>query len=203
MAESYISQSPLANLKLLARADAAAVKSGVRLHEKPFTSQFVLRGDAQDRTFVAVVKKTLGIALPTTPNTVSGAGKGSDLRMLWLGPDEWLVVGDESLDIGAKLEGVVADRHAAATDVSESRTILKISGACVREVMAKGCALDLHPRAFETGRCAQSMLAQAQVILHQVSKAPDYDIYVHRSFAEYLWAWLEDASAEYGMTVGV
>jgi sarcosine oxidase subunit gamma len=199
MADSYSRQSPLAHLHLIARASEPATGSGVQVSENQFTRQFVLRGDAGDETFLAVVKEKLGASLPITPNTVSG---GDDAGMLWLGPDEWLVVSDESFDIGSKLSSVVAGHHAAASDVSESRTILKISGVRARDVMARGCALDLHPRSFGTGQCAQTMLAQAHIILHQTSDAPEYEIYVHRSFAEYLWSWLEDASAEYGLTVG-
>jgi sarcosine oxidase gamma subunit len=37
--------------------------------------------------------------------------------------------------------------------------------------------------------------------VHQITQAPDYDLYVQRSFAEYLWAWLEDAGTEYGVRV--
>jgi sarcosine oxidase subunit gamma len=39
------------------------------------------------------------------------------------------------------------------------------------------------------------------VLIHQVDDAPAYDVYVLRSFAEYLWLWLEDAAKEYGMAV--
>jgi len=199
MADTYIRQSPLAHLHLIARASAPAAKSGIRVSEETFTSQFVLRGDASDEAFLAAILDALGTSLPITPNTVSGGG---DAGILWLGPDEWLVVGDESAGIAGELSSVVTGRHAAVSDVSESRTILNISGSRARDVMAKGCALDLHPRIFEMGQCAQTMLAQAHIILHQTSDAPEYEVYVHRSFAEYLWAWLEDASAEYGLTVG-
>ena len=45
------------------------------------------------------------------------------------------------------------------------------------------------------------VLAKATGLIHQTSDAPAYDLYVPRSFAEYLWRWLEDAAAEYGVTV--
>ena len=70
-----------------------------------------------------------------------------------------------------------------------------------RDLLAKGCSLDLHPRVFGRGGCAQSHLAKAQVVLHQVSDEPAFDLYVLRSFADYLWAWLEDAAGEYGLAV--
>ena len=62
--------------------------------------------------------------------------------------------------------------------------------------LAKGCTLDLHPRVFGLGHVVQSTLARVDVILVQVSGDGDlaFDIHVGRSFAEYLWLWLEDAS---------
>jgi sarcosine oxidase subunit gamma len=61
-------------------------------------------------------------------------------------------------------------------------------------VLAAGCALDLHPRAFGPGRCAQTLLARAAVILEQTSGEPAYRIYVRPSFAGYLADWLRDAA---------
>jgi sarcosine oxidase subunit gamma len=64
-----------------------------------------------------------------------------------------------------------------------------------------GCPLDLHERVFRTGQCAQSHLARTSIIVHQVADGPDYDLYVERSQAEYLWSWLEQAGAPYGVAV--
>ncbi len=199
MVETYLRQSPLAHLHLIARArEPDSVTAGVRLDERSFRRQFVLRGDADDAAFVAAVERELGTPLALLPNTVAG----DTVRVIWLGPDEWLVVADPDIDLGAKLDAVTNNRHAAVSDVSESRTILTLGGTRARAVLAKGCALDFHASAFGPASCAQSMLAKAHVILHQTSDAPQFEIYVHRSFAEYLWAWLEDASAEYGLTIG-
>ena len=57
------------------------------------------------------------------------------------------------------------------------------------------------PRQFRPGRCAQTGLARAGVLIHQTGAEPAYDIYVDRSFAEYLWTWLEDAAAEFGFAI--
>ena len=50
---------------------------------------------------------------------------------------------------------------------------------------------------------AQSKFARCHVLLHQTDDAPAYDLYVQRSFARYLWSWLEDAAAEFGVSVEV
>ena len=210
MVEQYLRQSPLAHLHLMARAAAEADgKAGVTLSERPHTSQLVLRGDAGDSRFMAAVEEVLGTAPPVKPNTVSAKGKTA---ILWLGPDEWLVAAAPGREAktASRLQAALNPSsgtegggpiHAAAVDVTESRTVIRLAGENAREVLMKGCGLDLHPKAFGSGRCAQSTLAKAQIILHQVDKAPTYDIYVSRSFAEYLWAWLEDAGGEYGVSV--
>ena len=60
-------------------------------------------------------------------------------------------------------------------------------GETARNLIAKGCPLDLHPRVFAAGRCAQSVLAKADVTLHQLDEEPSYDLFVLCSFADYLW----------------
>jgi sarcosine oxidase subunit gamma len=57
--------------------------------------------------------------------------------------------------------------------------------------------VDLHPRVFGPGRCAQTLLAKAQVIIHQVNDAPTFHLYVRTSFAWYVAEWLLDAMTEY------
>ena len=74
---------------------------------------------------------------------------------------------------------------------------LALSGPRAREVLMKGCRLDLHPRAFTPGTCVQTALAKANVILHQTDDAPSYEITVRNSFSVYLATWLLDAMAEY------
>ena len=183
MVESYLRQSPLAPLGLLARAvpDAA----GITLCERPFRHRVNLRGGAD-------VAEAVGPALPSQPNTATESA-------LWLGPDEWLICGDT--DPAPALLEAVKGLHATVTDVSEARAVIGLSGPHARDVLAKGCPLDLHPREFGPGRCAQSVLGQVAIILHQRDATPTYDIHVARSYAGYLWTWLEDAAEEYGLAV--
>jgi sarcosine oxidase subunit gamma len=73
-----------------------------------------------------------------------------------------------------------------------------LRGSASREVLGKGCALDLHPRAFGEGAAAQTILGQAGVILLAVDgSASDYRILIRSSFARYLADWLLDAAGEY------
>ena len=206
MVEKYLRQSPLAPMGLISRAASEAdKKAGVKLGERPYHGMIGLRGDAGDPAVSAAIKKALGLSLPITPNTATTKGSKT---ALWMGPDEWLIVTapDGAPKLIAALHENLADQHAAAFDVSDSRTIIELSGKNAREVLMKGCGIDIHPRAFGPGQCVQSTLALAHVMIHQTALnkstgAPTYHIYVHRSFAEYLWAWLEDAAGEYGIRI--
>lgn len=200
MAEAHLRQSPLAHLELAARAVADRGAAGVALREIPYRTMVTLRGDAGDAAFASIVTELLGTALPTEPMTAATAG---EVSILWMGPDEWLVIVPPGrrehlpATLSHALEGVAA----AATEVGESMTVIGLSGPHAREVLAKGCTLDLHPRVFGPGKCARTLLAKTGVALHQTDAGPDFEIYVHRSFADYAWRWLEDAGGEYGVAV--
>lgn len=116
---------------------------------------------------------------PVAPNT---AAEIEGKTVLWLGPDEWLVIGGREADFP----------NAAAVDVSANRVSLVLEGTDAADVLAGGCSLDLHPSVFAVGSCAQTLLARAQVILYRTE--PDvFRILVRPSFVPYLRAWLIDA----------
>lgn len=199
MVESFQRQGALDHRHLAARAVGDRGEAGVALSERRFLAKINLRGKPTKR-FREVVAQALGCEPPMKPNTVATAG---ELAVLWLGPDEWLVVGPAGREaaLADTLRGDLGRFHAAVTDVSEGRTVIALSGPHARDVLRKGCPLDVHPRAFKTGDCAQTTLAKAIVILHRTGDAPAYDVYVERSFADYLWSCLEDAAEEYGLAV--
>lgn len=174
--------------------------SGVTLSQVRLRTILNLRGNAEGKAFVDGVKSALGVALPLEPNSVSSA---DGTYILWLGPDEWLVVSDKDVDeLQAALQAVIADIHYSAVDLTDNYEVIEISGAKARWVLAKGWAVDLHPSKFKAGSCAQSVISHAAVILHQISDEPGYQLYVRPSFAPYLWDWLVDASADVGYRIG-
>lgn len=201
MVDSGFRRSALATrgLDMLARAHSGGhEEAAVVLGEAPPRGQIVLRGDLGTRSFGAGVVEVLGVAPPAAPTTVASAAGAA---ILWLGPDEWLVVVDDDSAAGTLtgLARCLAGVDHAVVDVSHSRGVITVSGARARDVLAKGSAIDLHPREFGVGRCVQSRLARCHMLLHQVSDAPAYDLYVQRSFMAYAFAFLEDAGREYGL----
>jgi sarcosine oxidase subunit gamma len=106
--------------------------------------------------------------------------------ILWLGPDEWLVLTERPLD-RARFEGI----HAAVVDVTSSRVEIEVAGPDAEETLSKAATLDFDLRAFPVGDCAQTNIARTQGIIRRT--APDrFVVYVRTSFARYLEAWLAD-----------
>ena len=210
MVENYLQQSPLAHLGLKARAASDnGSDAGVLMGERPLADQVGLRGEANAK-FLAATEKALGLALPVDANTVNTKGRGKTLTSaIWMGPDEWLITTKPGGGEGMikKLRKALAGIHSSVFDVSDSRTVIALSGLNARDVLMKGCGIDLHHRSFGPGQCASTTLGLAHVLIHQTGEdkktgQPEYHLYVHRSFAEYMWAWLEDAAREYGIKVG-
>ena len=194
MAEAPAPRSPLASL---ADTLAEAGAGDAVLAERPDRARLNLRLDPDDAEALTAAGAALGGALPLTSNTAATTVDG--WSVLWLGPDEWLVTGPAKGGgaLAAALGRGLESKHHAVCDVSAMYATLALSGPRAREVLMKGCRLDLHPRAFSAGSCVQTALAKANVILHQTGDGPAYEISVRNSFAHYLGSWLLDAMAEY------
>jgi sarcosine oxidase subunit gamma len=196
MAENLIGRSPLQNFS----TRFSGLPETARIDEEPFTAMVDLWVDpgAAGGTAAAGL---LGIeALPTTPSTVTDS---PDATVMWFGPQEWLVcsASQDGGELEARLRAAVAEHGGAAVDVSAQRTTVRLRGAYAREVLAKGSSLDLHPSVFGTGMAAQTMLAQANVVLIPLSdNGTDYRIIARSSFAGYLAEWLIDATEEFAAT---
>ena len=200
MFDTVSSESPLVRFDLAARASNAAGGAGIFACEQPFLGHINLRGDPHEPRFVGAVRDVVGVAPPATPNTVTEAEGNT---VYWLGPDEWLIVTprDRRVAIEGDLRSALIGVRAAVTDISGGQTVVVVHGDQVRQLLAKGCPLDLHPRAFDIGQCAQSHLAKAPILMRHLDRRSHFEIIVRRSFADYFWLWLEDAAAEYGLAV--
>ncbi|MGE4635777.1 MAG: sarcosine oxidase subunit gamma family protein [Arenicellales bacterium] len=190
--------SPLSEIATPQRQLGASDRLDCWFQEQPFLAHFNLRGDPQNSDFLQAVNKQLGVELPLLPNTVGFAGKW---RGCWLGPDEWLLLGPGRRKPPETLVTDLSAIHHSLVDLSGGQTVIRIGGPAWRDVLGSACFLDLHPRAFEAGRCAQTVLAHSNVLLihvHDDERGEALDIVVRRSFADYLLRWLIDAAMEVG-----
>jgi sarcosine oxidase subunit gamma len=139
------------------------------------------------------------LGLDPAPGRASETPAGT---ALWLAPGTWMVVTQDVEDGG--LHRSLPERLgdlAAVVDQSHGRAVLRLAGPRARDVLAKGCRLDLHPRVFTPGMCAQTVIAQIGVLLHQCDEIPTYDLYVFRGYALDFLEWLTSSAAEFGYRI--
>jgi len=156
------------------------------------------RGQAE--ALAAKFRADLGCDLPTTPRRVVSAG----LSIMWAGPDRWLAVtsaGDPhfAADLATRLAGLAG--LASVIDQGHALALLRLSGPRIRDALAKGFAIDLHPRALRPGDVAVTSVSYITAHFWQTRADPVYEMAVARSLAPSLWHWLEASAAEYGLEV--
>ena len=116
-------------------------------------------------------------------------------------PGRWLVVGPTEAAPGspaahAQIWRQAAEGCAAVIDMSSAYAAFLLGGAPAREMLARGCRLDLHPREFPPGSAAATVVAQVPVIL----AALPFGILLltPSSTARHFHEWLEATAAPFG-----
>ena len=133
-----------------------------------------------------------GLNLPTSLKSSSN----SNTRILWLGPNNWVVFSSD-LDLIQKEKDQFKEEDFAITNISHSRTIIELEGDLVNEVLKKGCPLDII--SFKEGDCANSVYNGITITIDFVSHKPNkVRISVLRSFGESLYHSITDACLEFG-----
>ena len=161
----------------------------LQLQEVPNLSLLMIQGllDLNDSPL-----KTGTFALSNEPNTVFG----HDPVCLWLAPRQWLLVSTASeADAIAELKGAIP-KDFIVSPVSGSRCVIDVSGEVAQRFLNKGCGLNLDPKTFKVGCCAQTVFAQLDILIYPLAEqgrgqsSPTYRLLVSRGDADYLWRWL-------------
>ena len=197
MADTLTRRSPVARLRISLRAPAGVRQPSPRSRSSRWSTSWVDPSGPGG----AAAAEVLGVdALPTTPSTiVSGRRIRGDLARA-AGMAGHLGRAAPVKTSRRRCARSMSEHGGAAVDVSAQRTTMRLRGAHARDVIAKGCSLDLHPAVFGPGAAAQTMLGQAGVVLIPLSdNGTDYRIIVRSSFARYLADWLIDAAEEFGV----
>ncbi|MFP8778189.1 sarcosine oxidase subunit gamma [Hydrogenophaga sp. RWCD_12] len=158
-----------------------------------------LRGNPEDAAFLAAVEQALGMQPPLVACTTITVG---DLRIIWTGPDEWLVVAPHGQEaaLAARLRTALAGQHCAVTDVSSGFFQVGLCGPRVRDTLAQGCPMDLHPRAFPAHRAVGTHFYKVGLTLWLTAEHDRFQMLVRRSFIDHFWQLIDHASLESGRT---
>ena len=141
--------------------------------------------------------------VPLLSFPVGSSGDG-EVRVLRIGPSEWLAVSETldaaglALQVLAKLCAAGAAGNFALVDMTDGLQVVEIHGPAARELLETGCCLDLHPGHFPVGRCTRTRLAGLPVLIDCNGPVERFQLYVARSYVAWFTAWLIDASLDLG-----
>ena len=129
------------------------------------------------------------------PSTLKSSSN-SDTRILWLGPENWLVFSSKK-NLMELEKSQFDEKDFAITDISHSRSIIELEGNLVNEVLKKGCPLDIN--SFKEGDCANSVYNGITITIDFISDNPKkVRVLGLRSFGESLYHSITDACLEFG-----
>lgn len=192
-------ESPLAWSFQSGSMPAADAQAGVTLREDAFKGHLILRGGAI--VLDEAVRDVLNIGLPARPNTVTVDAEGKR-SIQWLSPDEWLIVvpGGEEFSLEKALRHALAQAHFSLVNVSGGQTVITLRGPKARETLRKSTPYDIHPSVFPVGKGVTTIFGKTSITLRQ-PREDHWELIVRRSFADYIYRWLLDAAAEFGVAV--
>jgi sarcosine oxidase, subunit gamma len=169
-----------------AQASREFSASNVKLITLPPANRISLRAP---ETSVAALSKALGLDLPQKPKT--SASKGSR-TVLWLGPDEWLVIDEKSDPLGACAE--VEALH-SAVGISHRNVAFLVTGPGAANTLNAGCPQDLSLAAFPVGACSRTILGKVEIIVLRTGEDA-FRVECWRSFSDYVFTFLTEAARD-------
>jgi sarcosine oxidase subunit gamma len=164
----------------------AFTRAGIELSPLPFCERISLR--AGEGTMPAL-SNLFGVKLPTRPKS-SAAGNG--VTALWLGPDEWLLFAEAGRNLAATPAPDDAG-FASIVDISHRNVAIRIAGPKAAIVLASGCPQDLSLAAFPVAACSRTIIGKSEIVLLRTGPS-EFRLECWRSFADYVWKFLEDAA---------
>lgn len=165
----------------MAEQDWRLTSGGVEVAEFPVWTWVLRLGEPPAPALEAL----LGTALPAAPL----AAIGQCPRLLWLAPGEWAILSpSEDTGLTTRIEAACAGALAHVANLMRGWAAFALTGDGARDLLAKGCSLDFHPRAFADDSCARTLFGQVPVTIER--SADTFRLYVDRSLAAYMRHWL-------------
>jgi sarcosine oxidase subunit gamma len=166
------------------------------MHKQVLGNCSILRIQTWDSSALvpAAVEDLLGVAWPIR---VGFAATGRT-DVICVGPSDWLVLWAD-VDARELLMHLQVALHGSAfraANVSQALARIQLDGSEVRNLLAKGCSLDLDPPLFPCGRAVRTRFAGMPVIVRCIS-GPTFELIVAQSYSDFLLAWLTDAELEF------
>ena len=120
----------------------------------------------------------------------------TNTRILWNGPNNWLLVSSKKETI-KEINEKLPVTDFAITDISHSRAIIQIEGNNTKEILKKGCPFNFNELKKDT--CLNSIYNGMSVTIDMLDDNPDkVRMFTLRSFGESFYHSITDACLEFG-----
>lgn len=152
--------------------------------------RYLLRGG---EPVIASISAVLGVSLDPPINHASVT---EDCSALHLGPDEWLLLVEQTRakDLNARMRAAAGEQPFALVDVSHRNVGFYLQGCAVVKALASGCPQNLELDAFPIGKCTRTVYAKAEIYLWRRDEL-DFVLETSRSFVPYLLDYLAQETA--------
>lgn len=167
-----------------------AVRPGLSLTETEAARILMLRLRKPTSGAIEQAGRLLGCILPIEPNHAAG----SDVRAVWMGPNEWMVIEPQAAP--ADLDALPGAAAMLAVEVGDGRYALDVEGTEARDFLSKAVSIDMHSRQFPVGRSAMTLFAQIPVVIDHVA-ADRFRLWFDISLRDYVRKWCEEALIEF------
>ena len=190
-------ESPLHHVGLTDIVGQPNADAGVIFSEAGLLGHLTLRCDPSS-PLIVVAQSILGVTLPLNPLTSVEQG---DLVVRWIAPDEWLISlpNDQVFDLEKRFRAEMKGHHSLVNG-SGGMTVYKLRGKHVVDMLKKATPVDLHDSEFPVGKVVSTVFAKAGAVIRRTGES-EFELVVRRSFADYIWLWIQDASQEYGLAI--
>ena len=138
-----------------------------------------------------------GLGFPIENSKVES---NKETRILWSAPRTWFIISKKE-NIINNIKEKCTEENFAITDISHSRAVIQIKGLEAREILKKGCPLNINE--FKTNNCAGTVFHGISIVVDLIDNNPDtFNLLTLRSFGESFYHHITDAALESGY-VGV
>ena len=129
-------------------------------------------------------------------NEALNVTSNSDTRILWNGPNNWLLVSNKN-ELLKEISEKFDEANFAVTNLSHSRAIIEIEGENAKEVLKKGCPYNFNE--LKNNNCINSTFNGMSVTIDILNYNPNkIRIFTLRSFGESLYHSIIDSCLEFG-----
>ena len=170
--------------------------NGVTIEETSLSGKINIRGKSSDKEFMKNIGSVLNLVLPIESNVRI---YNNNISIMWLGPDEWLVITPENEKdkIISLFESKLNPEKTAITDVSFNRTVLRLEGKQVFTLLSKFLVANLEKILETNFSVAQTIFLKIPVLFirnNTDKEAISLDLHLNRSHAKYVYELLIDGS---------